>query len=122
MAHAWELGLPQCPFNHFVTKSPQLTVTLTQMYLLAALALSMVVDATTLTNTTRRVRVELGAASRLPMGLSKLLSHTFTLNDRGRFEISRIVRGRYSVTVNIFGVGSVSKTVELHEAGTPSSS
>jgi hypothetical protein len=44
------------------------------------------------------------------------LSRPFKINDRGQFEIPGIVRGRYSVEVIVFGVGSVSRTVDLDEA------
>jgi hypothetical protein len=40
-------------------------------------------------------------------------SYSFALNDEGRFEIPRILRGRYTLEVIVFGVGTVSRTVVL---------
>ena len=41
--------------------------------------------------------------------------HAFTLKEDGRFEIPRIVRGRYVVEVTVFGIGGASKIIDLQE-------
>ena len=43
-------------------------------------------------------------------------STTFPLNDDGRFEVSKLLPGRYVVEAVVFGIGTVSREVILDEA------